>query len=139
MDAVEGGQAFTVTRDGHPIAELLPLRRRRRFVPRSEFAAMSRTAADISLDAFRADQDTMLRALPAAFPWVRHLSAEESRQFVAEVVDATHDAAQLDAHANLHLVVVEVRATARILADPELTAQLTRRLPGEDHGEVIAP
>jgi hypothetical protein len=34
------------------------LRRRRRFVPRSEFAAMSRTAPDISLDAFRADQDT---------------------------------------------------------------------------------
>ncbi|MFF8912819.1 type II toxin-antitoxin system prevent-host-death family antitoxin [Streptomyces sp. NPDC015032] len=58
MDAVQGGQAFTVTRDGHRIGELVPLRRRRRFVPRGEFAAMSRTASDISLDAFRADQDT---------------------------------------------------------------------------------
>jgi antitoxin (DNA-binding transcriptional repressor) of toxin-antitoxin stability system len=57
MDAVKGGQAFTVTRDGHQIGELIPLRRRRRFVPRSEFAAMSRTAPDISLDAFRTDQD----------------------------------------------------------------------------------
>lgn len=57
MDAVQGGQSFTVTRDGHRIGELVPLRRRRRFVPRSEFAAMSRTAPDISLDAFRADQD----------------------------------------------------------------------------------
>ncbi|MFH8515677.1 type II toxin-antitoxin system Phd/YefM family antitoxin [Streptomyces gelaticus] len=57
MDAVQGGQAFTVTRDGHRIGELIPLRRRRRFVPRGEFAAMSRTAPDISLDAFRADQD----------------------------------------------------------------------------------
>jgi len=57
MDAVQGGQAFTVTRDGHRIGELIPLRRRRRFVPRSEFAAMSLTAPDISLDAFRADQD----------------------------------------------------------------------------------
>ncbi|GGV78260.1 hypothetical protein GCM10015535_12780 [Streptomyces gelaticus] len=57
MDAVQGGQAFTVTRDGHRIGELIPLRRRRRFVPRGEFAAMSRTASDISLDAFRADQD----------------------------------------------------------------------------------
>lgn len=57
MDAVQGGQAFTVTRDGHQIGELVPLRRRRRFVPRSEFAAMSRTAPDISLDAFRADQE----------------------------------------------------------------------------------
>ncbi|MGH3273966.1 MAG: hypothetical protein ACRDNZ_06515 [Streptosporangiaceae bacterium] len=42
MDAVENGQAFTVTRDGHRIGELIPLRRRRRFVPRQEFAAMSR-------------------------------------------------------------------------------------------------
>jgi antitoxin (DNA-binding transcriptional repressor) of toxin-antitoxin stability system len=57
MDAVENGQAFTVTRDGHRIGELIPLRRRRRFVPRQEFAAMSRNAAAIDLDAFRADQD----------------------------------------------------------------------------------
>jgi len=57
MDAVQGGQAFTVTRDGHQIGELIPLRRRRRFVSRSEFAAMSRGASDISLEAFRSDQD----------------------------------------------------------------------------------
>jgi hypothetical protein len=40
---------------------------------------------------------------------------------------------------SLHSVIVEWRATARILADPELTAQLTRPLPEEDHGAVIAP
>ncbi|MDI3390776.1 prevent-host-death protein [Streptomyces sp. B-S-A8] len=57
MDAVQHGQSFTVTRDGHHIGELVPLRRRRRFVPRGEFAAMSRTAPDISVDTFRADQD----------------------------------------------------------------------------------
>lgn len=57
MDAVQSGQAFTVTRDGHRIGELIPLRRRRRFVSRSEFAAMSRSAPEISLAAFRADQD----------------------------------------------------------------------------------
>ncbi|MER7787737.1 prevent-host-death protein [Streptomyces sp. NPDC097640] len=57
MDAVQEGQAFTLTRDGRRIGELAPLRHRRRFVPRGEFAAMSRTAPDISLDAFRADQD----------------------------------------------------------------------------------
>ena len=57
MDAVEHGQAFTVTRDGHQIGELIPLRRRRRFVPRAEFAAMSRSAPHIDLEAFRADQD----------------------------------------------------------------------------------
>lgn len=64
MDAVQDGQAFTVTRDGHRIGELIPLRRRRRFVPRGEFAAMSRTAPDISLDAFRADQDATTEQEP---------------------------------------------------------------------------
>jgi antitoxin (DNA-binding transcriptional repressor) of toxin-antitoxin stability system len=44
MDAVEHGQSFTVTRDGHQIGELIPLRRRRRFVSRQEFAVMSRNA-----------------------------------------------------------------------------------------------
>jgi antitoxin (DNA-binding transcriptional repressor) of toxin-antitoxin stability system len=57
MDAVEHGQSFTVTRDGHWIGELIPLRRRRRFVPRAEFIAMSRNAPAIHIDAFRADQD----------------------------------------------------------------------------------
>ena len=57
MDAVEHGQSFTVTRDGRHIGELIPLRRRRRFVPREEFSAMSRNAPDGDLDAFRSDQD----------------------------------------------------------------------------------
>ncbi|MFK4100263.1 prevent-host-death protein [Streptomyces sp. NPDC019531] len=60
MEAVQGGQAFTVTRDGHRVGELVPLRRRRRFVLRAEFAAMSRTAPDISLDAFGDDQDSVI-------------------------------------------------------------------------------
>lgn len=60
MDAVEHGESFTVTRDGRRIGELIPLRRRRRFVPRREFAALSRNAPGIDLDAFRADQDTAL-------------------------------------------------------------------------------
>jgi hypothetical protein len=78
-------------------------------------------------------------ALPVVFPWVRHLSAEERREFVRDIVDATRDAVDLDVHATLHRVTVEWRATARILADPALTAQLTRPLPDEDHGEVFAP
>ena len=57
MDAVERGESFTVTRDGHRIGELIPLRHRRRIVSRAEFAAMSRNAPDADLDAFRADQD----------------------------------------------------------------------------------
>ncbi|MFF9505535.1 type II toxin-antitoxin system Phd/YefM family antitoxin [Streptomyces sp. NPDC014724] len=64
MDAVQDGHAFTVTRDGHRIGELIPLRRRRRFVPRGEFTAMSRTAPDISLEAFRADQEATAEQRP---------------------------------------------------------------------------
>lgn len=60
MDAVEHGQSFTVTRDSHPIGELIPLQRRRRFVTRHEFTAMSRHAPDVDLDAFRADQEAAL-------------------------------------------------------------------------------
>jgi prevent-host-death family protein len=57
MDAVEHGQSFTVTRDGHRIGELIPIRQRRRFVSRQEFAAMSRNAPETDLEGFRADQD----------------------------------------------------------------------------------
>ena len=64
MDAVQGGQIFIVTRDGHRIGELVPLRRRRRFVPRAEFAAMSRTAPEVSLDDYRADQDAFVDQEP---------------------------------------------------------------------------
>jgi len=60
MDAVQDGQSFTVTRDGHQIGELIPLRRRRRFVSRAEFAAMSHAAPGVDLDAFRADQEATL-------------------------------------------------------------------------------
>lgn len=56
MDAVEGGQSFTVTRDGHEIGELIPLRRRRRFVARDEFVGMSYNAASVDVAALRADQ-----------------------------------------------------------------------------------
>lgn len=57
MDAVEHGQSFTVTRDGHRIGELIPLRRHRRLVPRDEFVIMSRNAPAVDLAAFRTDQE----------------------------------------------------------------------------------
>jgi len=57
MDAIERGESFIVTRDGRQIGELIPLRQRRRFVTRQEFAAMSRNSPAVDLEAFRADQD----------------------------------------------------------------------------------
>ncbi|MFI1382544.1 hypothetical protein [Embleya sp. NPDC020886] len=61
------------------------------------------------------------------------------REFVVDPVDATRDVVDLDVHANLHRVIVEWRATAGILADPALAADLTTPLPSEDHGEVPTP
>jgi len=60
MDAVENGQSFTITRDGHRIGELIPLRQRRRFVPRQGFISTSRHAPSPDLEAFRDDQDAAL-------------------------------------------------------------------------------
>lgn len=59
MDAVEHGEAFTVTRNGHAIGELIPLRRRRRTVTREQFAAMSTNAAVIDAERFRHDVDSV--------------------------------------------------------------------------------
>ncbi|WP_405160015.1 type II toxin-antitoxin system prevent-host-death family antitoxin [Nocardia sp. NBC_01499] len=70
MDAVEHGRSFTVTRDGHRIGELIPLRRKRRFVSREDFAAMSRNAPDIDLEAFRADQEAAVET-EASSPYDR--------------------------------------------------------------------
>ena len=57
MDAVERGDSFAVTRDGHRIGELVPLRRRRRFLSRADFARGSKCAPRIDIAAFRTDQD----------------------------------------------------------------------------------
>lgn len=64
MDAIESGQSFTVTRDGRGIGELVPLRRRQRFVARAEFTALSRNAAHVDVDPFRADQEAALDQEP---------------------------------------------------------------------------
>lgn len=45
----------------------------------------------------------------------------------------------MDFRSTASRVVVEWRATARILADPALAARLTGPLPEDDHGEVLAP
>lgn len=60
MDSVERGQAFTVTRDGHQIGELVPLRRRRTFIPREEFLAGRTTTSPVDPDRLRADLDAVI-------------------------------------------------------------------------------
>jgi antitoxin (DNA-binding transcriptional repressor) of toxin-antitoxin stability system len=59
MDSVEAGQRFTVSRGGHDIAELIPLRRPRRFVTREDFAASSSQYPRLDLAQFRADVEAI--------------------------------------------------------------------------------
>ncbi|MFJ9847142.1 prevent-host-death family protein [Kitasatospora sp. NPDC101155] len=134
-DTVERAQRVHVTRRDGEDLYLTTERHDRQREETADVTARLFTALIGSDEGARA----VLLALPAVFPWVRHLSAEEVREFVVDLVDATRDVVELDVHANLHRVIVGWRATARILADPELTAELTRHLPGDDHGEVVAP
>jgi hypothetical protein len=134
-DAVDRAQRVHVTRrDGEDL-----------YLTTARHDQQREETADITARLFAALAGTdegagaILHALPVVFPWVRHLSADEEREFTLDLVNASRDITELDVHANLHRVIVEWRATARILADPELTAQLTRPLPEEDHGAVVAP
>lgn len=59
MRSVERGESFTITRNGTPIARLIPLRRRTA-VPKEEFLAAFATAPRIDADRFRADLDAVV-------------------------------------------------------------------------------
>jgi hypothetical protein len=79
------------------------------------------------------------KALPAVFPWIRHLNSEELVEFARDLIDGARDITELDVPANLHRILVEWRATARILAHPEQAALATRPIVEGDFGEVPAP
>lgn len=57
MRAVEAGESFVVTRNGVPLAELTPLKRRRQAVPRDELLRIFGNAPAIDAKRFFADID----------------------------------------------------------------------------------
>ena len=57
MDALQAGQRFTVTRDGHPVGELLPITGPRQGVPTRELIAAFAKLPTIDYRAMRADMD----------------------------------------------------------------------------------
>lgn len=56
MRALDRGESFVVTRNGVPVGELLPIRRRR-FVPLADFLAAFAGAPAIDGERFRRDLD----------------------------------------------------------------------------------
>lgn len=59
LRAVAAGEDFLVTRNGTPLAELRPLRRRR-FVPRTELAKAIAQLTPLDATALRADVDAVV-------------------------------------------------------------------------------
>jgi prevent-host-death family protein len=59
MRGVERGESYTITRNGTPIARLIPLRRRT-FVPRTEVLAAFASAPILDADRFRSDLDAII-------------------------------------------------------------------------------
>ena len=64
MRGLERGEAFVVTRNGTPVGDLQPIRRRRFIDTRAALAAL-RDAAPIDARRFRADVDRVLDQDPA--------------------------------------------------------------------------
>ncbi len=61
IDEVVAGESFVVTRNGVPVAELLPLRTlRRTVVPKSSIASFIDTGPGIEAKLFRADLDSLI-------------------------------------------------------------------------------
>ncbi len=60
LDRVARGESFTVTRDGNPVAELAPLRRRS--APPAELIARRRSLPPVDPEALRRDIDEVLDA-----------------------------------------------------------------------------
>jgi prevent-host-death family protein len=61
IEAVTAGETFVVTRNGEPVAELRPIRARRRaLISRDEVAALATSAVRIDHRRFRADVDRLI-------------------------------------------------------------------------------
>jgi antitoxin (DNA-binding transcriptional repressor) of toxin-antitoxin stability system len=64
MRALDRGESFIVTRNGVPVGELLPLRRRQ-FVAAEAAAAVFQGAPPVDLGRFRDDVDALIDQDPA--------------------------------------------------------------------------
>ena len=79
-----------------------------------------------------------LQASAEAIPWLSFLPVPQRQEFLAEFFRTAEAAAELGVMTPLAQLLREWQATAAIYADPELTAELRRLLPG-DGERVPAP
>jgi hypothetical protein len=99
------------------------------------------TAARLISEMLRSEEaaGSVLKVLPAVFPWMRFLPDEAARDFAAEFAETARAAAELGNMAPVVPVIEAWRATAEVHADPALRKALTMPLDGTDHGPVPRP
>jgi antitoxin (DNA-binding transcriptional repressor) of toxin-antitoxin stability system len=68
MRELDGGESFIVTRNGAPVGELRPIRRRQ-FVPKAEVLAAFSGVGHIDYKQFRADIDRFVDQDPTPRAW----------------------------------------------------------------------
>ena len=104
-------------------------------------AQASLTAARLISELLRSDEtaQTVLRVLPAVFPWMRFLPDEAAQAFAVEFAETALASAELGNMAPLMPTIEAWRATAEVHADPSLHKVLTAPLDGTDYGPVPEP
>ncbi|MGH3545445.1 MAG: type II toxin-antitoxin system Phd/YefM family antitoxin [Mycobacteriales bacterium] len=78
---VAGGESFTITCNGHPVADLVPhqLRAKRRFIPVAELGALLEQTPDWGIDSWYLERDELDRHLveDRSDPWGSVTAADQ--------------------------------------------------------------
>jgi hypothetical protein len=83
-------------------------------------------------------RDSLARLLAARFPWMTFLAKDDKQGFVHEFIETVQACASIGNTAALDEVIHAWKSTATIYADPKLTADLKRSLPGS-HAKISRP
>jgi hypothetical protein len=78
-----------------------------------------------------AAEDVLERVLGEVFPWIELLPDDEQAECAAALLRRLHAGAEAGALASFTQLVHEWRQTAALHADPSLSAELSRPLPGD--------
>jgi len=74
--AIEDGESFVLTRNGTPIAQVIPIRKRT-FVPRDDVLRAFAHVPEIDYAQMRAEMDEFINQYPREDPWVRRDDDDE--------------------------------------------------------------
>jgi len=102
----------------------------------TDTALVARMLADAATD--DAGRKVLLKALRHTLTWIDILPRDAQNEFLGEFLRTAQASAEVGAHAPLGQLLRDWQETAALYADPELTRELTRPLPG-NAGRVPLP